>query len=691
MFSTMRLKTKMLFAVCSVAVLAFTVTIWTISHMASGQLREAAENIATEAAHRHGGEVRAQLEEPLNAAETMAQILGGGQSSGMLHSRKMVTALMRGVLAENPQFWGAWAVWHPNAFDKKDAEFRNTDGSDETGQFMPYWHRSSGTPELDITGAYAEDSPDGQWYWQPYRTGKIFITPPTEYEIAGKMTMLVSACVPIRANGRIVGVAGVDYSMDRMGEIIAAVQPFGADHSYGFLVSNDGIGVAHPQDKAIGAHMRDFGVDEAIIRSVAEGRPVRELGRSAIFGGNSFTVYAPIQIGRSEAPWSLAVVVSMDKVLEGSRYLRNASMGIGVFSVILLFVVVYGIADRIIVRPIQHVASNLREISEGEGDLTRRLPVSGKDEIAFLSQNFNTFITNLQTMIARIQKNATTLNQSSSGLTTIAARMATETAGTAENAKKVTAASRQMTTNIHTVAAAMEEASTNINMVATATEEMTSTITEIAINSEKARTISEKAVVTGKTASERMWALEEAARKISTVTETITEISEQTNLLALNATIEAARAGDAGKGFAVVAGEIKELSRQTAKATREIRERIEGIQGLSEETIVAIGDVVRVIGDISDINATIATAVEEQTAATREIAGNISQASAGAQEVNANVSQLSVAAAEISSDISAVNSKTDNLRKEGKEVTSSADELARLGADLSELTGRFNV
>ncbi|WP_179953310.1 methyl-accepting chemotaxis protein [Desulfobotulus mexicanus] len=691
MFSRMRLKTKLLLAVCSVAVLAFAITIWIISHMASGQLQENAENLAMEAAHRHGGEVRAQLEEPLNAAETMAQILGGIQNTEYKPSRAMTAALMRSVLADNPEFWGAWAVWHPDAFDGKDTDFINTPGSDDKGQFMPYWHRSSGQPELDITGAYAEDSPDGRWYWQPYRTGKIFITPPTEYEIAGKKTTLVSACVPIRTGGRVVGVAGVDYSMERMADIIAAVQPFGKEHSYGFLVSNEGIGVAHPMEKAIGAHMRDFNIDESIIRAVQEGKVAREYGRSALLGGQSFTFYAPVRIGSSEAPWSLAVAVSMDRVLEGSRQLRNISLVIGIISIGMLFLVVFFIADRIIVRPIQHVAINLKEISEGEGDLTRRLPVKGKDEIASLSENFNTFIAKLQNMIQQIQGNARTLGLASSGLNTIASRMSEETRGTAENAGRVAAASREMSSSVHNVAAAMEEASTNINMVATATEEMTSTITEIALNAEKARSISEEAVATGKQASERMMALEQAAMDISKVTESITEISEQTNLLALNATIEAARAGEAGKGFAVVAGEIKELSRQTASATQEIRQRIEGVQALSAETIKAIGNVVRVIGDISEINATIATAVEEQTVATREIAGNISQASSGTQEVNSNVSQLSLAASEISTDINGVNAKTENLKHEGGQITASAGELADLGATLSELVGKFRV
>jgi methyl-accepting chemotaxis protein len=145
-----------------------------------------------------------------------------------------------------------------------------------------------------------------------------------------------------------------------------------------------------------------------------------------------------------------------------------------------------------------------------------------------------------------------------------------------------------------------------------------------------------------------------AANSIGKVIETITDISEQVNLLALNATIEAARAGEAGKGFAVVANEIKELAKQTAAATQDIKEKIEGIQGTTSMTVGQITEITQVINDVNDVVGNIATAVEQQSAATKEIATNVAQASQGIQEVNENVNQSSSVSGEISRDIAGV-------------------------------------
>ena len=220
---------------------------------------------------------------------------------------------------------------------------------------------------------------------------------------------------------------------------------------------------------------------------------------------------------------------------------------------------------------------------------------------------------------------------------------------------------------------------------------MTSTIHEIARNSEQSRAISTEAVTNSKHASEKMHALGTAAHDIGKVTETISDISEQTNLLALNATIEAARAGEAGKGFAVVAGEIKELSRQTAEATHEIRQKIQGIQSGTEAAVSEIDDISKIIHDVNDITITIATAIEEQTAATNEISGNVSQASAGLQSVTENMAQVSSVATEISSDISAVSNSAEEMSDNSTQVHSGAGKLTQLAHDLSDLVGKFKI
>ncbi len=358
--------------------------------------------------------------------------------------------------------------------------------------------------------------------------------------------------------------------------------------------------------------------------------------------------------------------------------------------VVLNFTIVFCL-KVLVISPIKRVIEGLKDMAEGEGDLTRRLKIKNMDEIGMLASWFNMFVEKLQTIIKDVIGTAETLGVSANELTTLSATMKTGAGELSKNSNNVTTATSQMSGNMNSISAAMEEASANVNMVASAAEEMTSTINEIAENSSRARNVSEKAVSQVSDATEKVSSLGKAALEINKFTEVITEISEQTNLLALNATIEAARAGEAGKGFSVVANEIKELAKQTAEATLDIKNRITGIQNSTTDTTQGIGQIASVISDISNIVATIAASIEEQSATTREIAGNVSQVSLGIQEVNENVAQSSHVSVTISKDISQMNGKVNDISNHSSKVSANAQDLSSLAGKLNGLVGRFKV
>ncbi len=342
-------------------------------------------------------------------------------------------------------------------------------------------------------------------------------------------------------------------------------------------------------------------------------------------------------------------------------------------------------------RPVVYATEIIKDIAEGEGDLTKKLEILSKDELGELATWFNTFVDNLREIIRELADNTGIVDDSSTKLLDIATRMTASAEESYERANAVASSSEEMNTNFRTVAATMEETTNNTNVVSAATEEMTSTINEIAKHSEMARSITEGAVKQAANASEKMNHLGNEASDIGAVTESITDISEQTNLLALNATIEAARAGEAGKGFAVVANEIKELARQTADATANIKARITGIQNTTTETVGEIKDIATVIDNINEIINTIATAIEEQSATTQEIANNIAQTSLGIQEVNNNISQGTSVINEITQDIASVNTSVGEISNISNEVKYSVDELNQMAFKLNEIIGRFKI
>jgi methyl-accepting chemotaxis protein len=218
------------------------------------------------------------------------------------------------------------------------------------------------------------------------------------------------------------------------------------------------------------------------------------------------------------------------------------------------------------------------------------------------------------------------------------------------------------------VAAASEEASTNVQSVASATEQMASSVNEISRQVQASANIANEAVVQARKTNDRVGELAKAAARIGDVVELINTIAGQTNLLALNATIEAARAGEAGRGFAVVAQEVKALAEQTAKATGEISQQITGIQAATDESVVAIREIGDTIGKMSEIASTIASAVEEQGAATQEISRNVQQAAQGTQGVSANITDVQRGASETGSASSQVLSAAQSLSRDSNRL-----------------------
>jgi methyl-accepting chemotaxis protein len=350
------------------------------------------------------------------------------------------------------------------------------------------------------------------------------------------------------------------------------------------------------------------------------------------------------------------------------------------------------IITRSISRPLSEGITLLNDIAGG--DLSHDVPralLTQRDEIGDLARALQIMGEKLRTVVGDVNGGVQTLLVSASGLMEISSRTANGVKHVSDKALGVSAAAEEASANTQSVAAGMEQAATNLHTVADSTREMTATIAEIATNSEKARSISELAGTSAHGLSAQMQQFEKAAQEIGQVTEAITQISSQTNLLALNATIEAARAGEAGKGFAVVANEIKELARQTATATEDIKGKISGVQNMAETSMADIEKITGIISEVGAIVTSIAAAIEEQATITKDVAENIHQASTGVQDANEKVAQVAMVSGEIAQDISLLNTEVDEIRNAGEQSQTSAEELSKLAAQLKELMERFRL
>jgi methyl-accepting chemotaxis protein len=341
------------------------------------------------------------------------------------------------------------------------------------------------------------------------------------------------------------------------------------------------------------------------------------------------------------------------------------SMGSRAFVVTVLFIVVGVVLTLLVVRkmvmPLNRAVQALNEIASGGGNLSKKLEVTSEDEVGQLGDNFNRFTDTLDSIVQSVRGTSNQVTVAAQKLTSLSQIMAKNAGETSTQANAVSVSAEQVNKSVQTVAIG--------------TGEMSASIKEIARSVSEASKVAVSAVRVAEETNIKVTKLGESGAEIGNIIKVISSIAEQTNLLALNATIEAARAGEAGKGFAVVANEVKDLAKETAKATEDIKKKIEMIQTDTKGAVEAIAAIGEIINKISDIQSAIAAAVEEQTKTTNEISMNLAEAAKGSSEIAQNVTHVA--------------RDTQSTSAAAADTQNAAAELSNMATQLQKIVGQF--
>ena len=664
----MRIKTRLLLLLIPAIFVSLGLLAALSYFNASRQAENLAEAEARGIALEQSGLIFDKLRQSEAAASSLASILLQFRRAGDV-SREAMSEAVRGAAASSENFFGIWALWEPNAYDGKDAEFvGNEDVGNEEGRANAYWLQKDGELGYDVSDNYDIE----HYYILPKQTGKLTIIPPYRDMDTPEKTLMSSMTMPIMEKGRPLGVVGIDIELEFIQGLIKKITPY--ESGYALLVSDKGAIIAGPNGGDSGSGDLPL-VSESLRGKMRDRQPFSVTEPSLIDSKPVQCFYTPVTLESFEAPWFFVVALPMDKVMAESNRNLLIQLGISLAALAVLVGLVFYTAQGVS-GPLRRIADYAQGVAAGE----RSAALDSRGFVLELQELRVALESMMESLLAGMklaeQHNEDARQEAEKAKAATAeaekAREASESNHKAmqEIAIRVDAVSRKLqntsgdlTEKIAVASRETEEQNNLMGETVVAISGMADSIVLVSDNAGDAAQSTQRAQERAREGAEivnktltafdgirretealgsQIEDLGSRTEAIGGILDMINDIADQTNLLALNAAIEAARAGEAGRGFAVVADEVRKLAEKTVQATKQVDESVNGIRNsmrvsaqgvvrtvetvqatvsLGHQAQASLGDIVDLVRGMSDQINDIARLCREQANTGEQVGG----------------------------------------------------------------------
>jgi methyl-accepting chemotaxis protein len=575
---------------------------------------------------------QASLENGMDATRTIAQTFESFENIPENSRRNAYIGILKNVIKSNPNFLCIWNTWEPNALDGSDDKYINRSGSNEAGRFVATYYRDNN--EIIETSSTEAEVLKSKYYNYPQKTGKEIILNPyfSSYIAGGKKYFMCSFSVPIKKDGKFLGVVGLDICLD-------SLQNFMDQSEYpSAIYGADGIIAAHSDKKKTGQLFKDMETDiygdkiDEFLQKVLKGEKIETTLFSKKFDQETLIITTPFYVGKTGTAWSCAIMVPLSDSLKNISNIRNIIIFIGIFVLSIVLLVVYYISKNI-TQPILQSIKFAEQLASG--NLGYQMNINREDELGTLTKSLDEMQKKLLNIVNTIRSDAENISASSQQLNTTAQQLSNGANRQAASLEEVSSSMEQMVSNI-------EQNTENAKITDSLSNKSSTHIVDV-------NNVSEKSLSSVKIITEKI--------------QIINDIAFQTNILALNAAVEAARAGEHGRGFAVVAAEVRKLAERSKSAANEIHALAENSRNLTIEA--------------SEQMANIIPEVQKTSKLVQEIASSSIEQYNGATQINNAIQEL--------------NNITQQNAASSEEMAASAGELTNNANSLMETVSFFNV